>query len=348
MAFNIGSLSAAQQIQLIYTAYFGRAAEPGGFNFWEPVLSEGVQSLSEIADGFFNQPETREVYNLDPGVTSTTELPSTFLFLKDVYENLFGRLPEPGGVSFWADVLDSGAFTIGEVILKIAEGAQGDDIDALNNRIEAGLHWKDSAETAGVKDVNPEPSFDNDPTNNDPNYDAAVAALEGVNNDDTTVDDSKDATNSYFFNDAPEAADDADNVAEDGTVTIDVLDNDTDIDGDAVTIDSATDGTFGTTTVNPDGTITYTPDSNENGTDSFTYTITDGNGESDTATVTVNVTAVDDAPVAQDESESATEDTSITGQLVASDVDNENDDITYSVNGPAPAGLTSRACGPDR
>src|SRR6056297_1088759 len=158
MAFNIGSLSAAQQIQLIYTAYFGRAAEPGGFNFWEPVLSEGVQSLSEIADGFFNQPETREVYNLDPGVTSTTELPSSFLFLKDVYENLFGRIPDPGGVNFWAGVLDSGVFTIGEVILKIVEGATGDDIVALNNRIDAGLDWKNDAEAAGLTSVDPEPS----------------------------------------------------------------------------------------------------------------------------------------------------------------------------------------------
>lgn len=52
MAFNIGSLTAAQQIQLIYTAYFGRAAEPNGFGFWTPLLEENLDGDADGVPGF--------------------------------------------------------------------------------------------------------------------------------------------------------------------------------------------------------------------------------------------------------------------------------------------------------
>jgi large repetitive protein len=52
--------------------------------------------------------------------------------------------------------------------------------------------------------------------------------------------------------------------------------------------------------------VTYTPKRDFNGTDSFTYTVSDGRGGSDTATVTVTVTAVNDAPVANDDSATTT------------------------------------------
>ncbi|WP_370074047.1 beta strand repeat-containing protein [Salipiger bermudensis] len=103
-------------------------------------------------------------------------------------------------------------------------------------------------------------------------------------------------------NNAPVAVDDAVVTAEDNAVNVAVLTNDSDVDGDTLSVTSATNGSNGTTTVEADGTITYTPDANFNGTDSFTYTISDGNGGTDTAAVAVTVTSVDDAPVAVDDS----------------------------------------------
>ncbi|WP_375553565.1 Hint domain-containing protein [Roseovarius mucosus] len=72
-------------------------------------------------------------------------------------------------------------------------------------------------------------------------------------------------------------------------VTIPVLANDTDADFDPLSVTGATDGANGTTTVNGDGTVTYTPNAGFSGTDTFDYTISDGNGGTDTATVTVTV-----------------------------------------------------------
>ncbi len=99
----------------------------------------------------------------------------------------------------------------------------------------------------------------------------------------------------------PVAGDDVATTDEDVAVTIPVLDNDTDPDGDgdirpdSVTI--ATNPANGAAVANPDGTVTYTPAADYNGTDSFTYTVKDSSGGiSKPATVTVTITAVNDPP----------------------------------------------------
>ncbi|MDN2661677.1 cadherin-like domain-containing protein, partial [Neptunomonas sp. CHC150] len=82
---------------------------------------------------------------------------------------------------------------------------------------------------------------------------------------------------------------------EDTPVTVDVLANDSDVDGDTLTVDFAT-AANGTVAINPDGTITYTPNANFTGSDTITYTVTDGNGGTATATVAVTINAVNDNP----------------------------------------------------
>ncbi|RIK36278.1 MAG: hypothetical protein DCC55_27780 [Chloroflexi bacterium] len=90
-------------------------------------------------------------------------------------------------------------------------------------------------------------------------------------------------------NRAPTAANDAATTAAGVAVTIDVLANDSDPDGDALTIASVTPPTNGTAVVE-NGRVVYTPNASFVGSDSFTYTITDGKGGSATATVTITVT----------------------------------------------------------
>ncbi|QYJ75009.1 retention module-containing protein [Shewanella sp. FJAT-52076] len=80
--------------------------------------------------------------------------------------------------------------------------------------------------------------------------------------------------------------------------------------------------TNGTLFIKADGTTDYLPNENSNATDTFTYTIQDDTGlESNTATVTIGVDAVNDAPVAKDNSYTATEDTLLTGKNIITDND---------------------------
>jgi parallel beta-helix repeat protein/VCBS repeat-containing protein len=104
--------------------------------------------------------------------------------------------------------------------------------------------------------------------------------------------------------DAPVAANDAATVDEDsGANTIDVLHNDADVDGHALTIIAVGNGIHGTVTITNGGAdLTYTPAADYYGTDTFTYTIDDGTGLNDTATVTVTVTNLNDDPVANADS----------------------------------------------
>jgi len=106
-------------------------------------------------------------------------------------------------------------------------------------------------------------------------------------------------------NHPPQAADDA-AVTDENTpvLTGDVLANDTDPDGDALTVESVTDPGRGRAADNGDGTFTYTPQEYYNGTDSFTYTVSDGNGGTDTATVTITINPVgEDLYIAPDGSD---------------------------------------------
>lgn len=78
-----------------------------------------------------------------------------------------------------------------------------------------------------------------------------------------------------------------------------LLANDTDIDGDTLSIISVQGATHGTVALSADGsTITFTPDTNYSGDASFTYTISDGNGTTSTASANFDITSVNDAPVA--------------------------------------------------
>lgn len=82
---------------------------------------------------------------------------------------------------------------------------------------------------------------------------------------------------------------------EDTPITIDVLGNANDVDGDTISINSATSEN-GTVSIGNDGSITYTPNLNFAGNDTITYVITDSQGGAQTAVVSISVTPVNDAP----------------------------------------------------
>lgn len=158
----------------------------------------------------------------------------------------------------------------------------------------------------------------------------------------------------YLANSGPDAVDDSATTDEDTSVQVDVLGNDTDVDGDTLTVSGVGDtGTVGTVTDNGDGTVSYDPNgqfenlgTDGSATDTFTYTISDGDGGTDTATVTVTITGVNDAPVDAGAQPSTPEDTSVEF-VVATDVDSPTfgTECTSSQGGtfeypppPAPAG----------
>ncbi|HCG6159203.1 TPA: tandem-95 repeat protein [Vibrio parahaemolyticus] len=116
-------------------------------------------------------------------------------------------------------------------------------------------------------------------------------------------------------------------VVEDTPTIIKVLGNDT-FEGDdkVVSLDTNNGPANGTVSVNPDGSVTYTPNDNYHGADSFTYIVTSG-GVSESTTVNVDVTPVNDAPVAKDDIATTQEDTAVTIDVLPNDTDIDGDTL---------------------
>ncbi|HOF88547.1 MAG TPA: Ig-like domain-containing protein, partial [Armatimonadota bacterium] len=130
---------------------------------------------------------------------------------------------------------------------------------------------------------------------------------------------------------APVAQDDAATTWEDTPLVVGVLGNDSDEDLDPLTITAVSDPAHGATAITDAGTtVTYTPDTDWFGEDTFTYTISDGNGGTDTATVTMTVTAVNDAPIGVDDSATTAEDTAVLITVLSNDTDVESDPLALT------------------
>ena len=98
-------------------------------------------------------------------------------------------------------------------------------------------------------------------------------------------------------NEAPVANADTATINEDTVVNITALQNDTDVEGGALTVSAVTQGAHGAVSINGDGSLRYAPTLNYFGTDSFTYMASASGGLSSAATVNITINPVNDAPV---------------------------------------------------
>lgn len=144
-------------------------------------------------------------------------------------------------------------------------------------------------------------------------------------------------------NDAPVSTAEHYHIGEDGTLTVPapgVLEHDSDLDGDHLSIKTTsqpeTNVSNGSLTLNQDGSFTYVPTANFNGSDSFTYKAFDGTAEAATAvTVDIRVDAVNDPPTGQADAYNVPEDgkfiTFAAGGVLANDTDVDGNTLTATV-----------------
>ncbi len=159
----------------------------------------------------------------------------------------------------------------------------------------------------------------------------------------------------YPFNNPPVAADDINNTLVNTPVPGNVLTNDFDPDGDDLVVTSTpvTPPTNGTITLNPDGSYTYTPDTDFTGEDTFVYEVCD-NGDPqlcDQATVTITVVEIttdNDPPVANPDFYVTQVNIPADGNITDNDADPDGDDIilnTTPISNPSNGSVTVNANG---
>ncbi|QDG52671.1 tandem-95 repeat protein [Persicimonas caeni] len=216
-----------------------------------------------------------------------------------------------------APTADAGADqTVTTGTLVNLDGSNSSDIDSGDSI--AGYAW----------------TIDSAPTNSTATLTDAATATPSFTPDEAgdyvlllTVEDQSGATGTDTVtitaqvpNSDPVTTDDTLTLDEDTTQTIDVAANDTDADGDSLTVSIVTGPTNGTASV-VSNQIEYTPNANFNGSDSLTYQVADGNGGTATGTLSITVNAVNDAPTA----DAGTDQTVTEGDVVNLDGSNSSD-----------------------
>jgi large repetitive protein len=153
-------------------------------------------------------------------------------------------------------------------------------------------------------------------------------------------------------NSAPVAVNDAYSTNQNTTLTMTapgVLANDTDPEGASLTAQLVTGPAHGTLILNSNGSFTYTPTTGYTGSDGFTYRASDGTLTSGNAAVTITITAVNQPPVASNDSYSTTQNTVLTTAapgVLANDTDPEGTTLTaLLLSGPTHGTLTLNSNG---
>ena len=120
-------VSLSDLVQKVYVAYFGRPADPAGLDYWVTKAVDTNGDWAGIAAAFYFSAEAKALYD-----TSTDTA-----FITAVYQNLYGRAPEEGGLKYWTDQLTEGKVTREMLPLAIANGAQGSDMTTEQQRLTA-------------------------------------------------------------------------------------------------------------------------------------------------------------------------------------------------------------------
>jgi VCBS repeat-containing protein len=216
-------------------------------------------------------------------------------------------------------VADAYSVASGQTLNVAAPGVLENDSDPDGDSITATLV---SGPAHGTLTLAADGSFTYLP---DAGFDGADSFVYRASDGGLASNDGAVTINVVGVNDAPVAINDSFSLSEDGVSTGNVLVNDSDPDGDALSVVLVAGVANGTLALNADGSFTYTPNPNFSGSDGFTYRARDAALDSNVATVTIQVIDINDPAVARDDSFSIAEDGgSVSGNVLANDSDVEN------------------------
>jgi cyclophilin family peptidyl-prolyl cis-trans isomerase len=130
------SLNLAQQM---YVAYYGRAGDPGGVNYWAGQFDES-SNLDAVLSNFGNSQE----YSDNFGSLSNEEL------VDGLFLQMFNRSSDAAGLEFYVGRLESGAATLASIAKQIVDGTQADDQVSLDNKVAVANAFTARVETEGL------------------------------------------------------------------------------------------------------------------------------------------------------------------------------------------------------
>jgi hypothetical protein len=194
-------MATPEQIKAIaglYVAYFDRAPDPAGLEFWINQLDNG-RDFATISQDFADSPEAQQIYPFLATPDVSGQDPTNLI--TSIYQNLFGREPEAQGLNFWVNVVNSGAVAVGDMVEAVMMGAQdavvnGElvlDKTTVENRIECALEF--AVSTSNI------PGFVFDTQA----YNVARAVVDGIDASQASVDEAKLVLAQYLAGEGTQA-----------------------------------------------------------------------------------------------------------------------------------------------
>lgn len=122
-----------KEIQNAYVAFFNRPADVAGLNYWSSYAGSAADLLNTFA-------QSKEYTDLFSGLNNTQ-------IVNTIYQNLFGRAPDVGGLNYWVKQLDNKAMSIGNAAATISAGALDTDKTIVDNKVAAATAFTTALDT---------------------------------------------------------------------------------------------------------------------------------------------------------------------------------------------------------
>ncbi len=139
-------------IQKIYIAYYGRPADREGLEYWQQRLDDVGGDWNEIAGAFASSDEFVGRYFIYPYPTSED-------LINNIYQQAFNRDADPVGMEYYKNLLDHHnsleeiTTSLETLAIRILDGAQGVDLDVLNNKLEVANYYTEQLENSNQQYV---------------------------------------------------------------------------------------------------------------------------------------------------------------------------------------------------
>jgi len=307
----------AQAFTVNFTGYVpeGSDTDPNSHLKLLGLGGDGDGTVSATATTVLNFSSSNEIYG--------DEVQNVSFLLNDVDAG-------PGGD--FSDLLENASGSEGSFednVTVLAYDAEGNPVDVTLTVVSGGASVDGATATGTETTEFADPDGTLQVSIEGPVSRIEIAYANGGDQDQGVLISDIDFSTTDAIDGLPVAEDDTATTDEDVAVVVDVLSNDSDPDGDTLTVTEAT-ASNGTVTINEDGTLTYTPDADYNGSDEISYTISDPDGNTDSALVDVTVNPVNDDPVANDDTVGTEQNDPITFDPTDNDTDVDGDDLVVS------------------
>ena len=124
-----------EQVQKIFIAFYQRPADPAGLKYWAERVDAAGGDINQVIGAFASSPEAVALYG---AIDATTDAAAIRTVIDKLYLALFNAADtfDAAGKQFYVDGFMAGTFTAGSIALSVLNGAQNDDLIAVNNKVQ--------------------------------------------------------------------------------------------------------------------------------------------------------------------------------------------------------------------